>query len=199
MAILQSTTAKVLASLALVGSAAAVAGLGTYGGFTSSTAASAAVNAGVMSIGLGGPGGVNNLGVAAEGLLPGDKMERLVTLVNDGTTDLGSVTLSTTASVGSALTTDTVKGLQLSVQSCPVAWSGAAAPYTCNGVPATVLAATPIVGVNQLSALTSLTNGKSDHLKVTAALPSTADNSFQGLRSALNFQFDSTQRAAATK
>lgn len=199
MAILQSTTAKVLASLALVGSAAAVAGLGTYGGFTSSTAASAAVDTGIMSIGLGGAGGVNNLGVAAEGLLPGDRMERLVTLVNDGTTNLGSVTLSTSASIGSALITDTVKGLQLGVQSCPVAWSGAAAPYTCNGVLATVLASTPVIGTYQLSALTSLTKGKSDHLKVTATLPATADNSFQGLRGALDFRFDSTQPASASK
>ena len=196
---LKTTTGKILASAALLGTAAAVAGLGTYGAFTSSTTASAAVNAGTMNIALGGAGGVNNLSVAANSLLPGDKMERLVTLSNTGTADLGSIILSTTTASGSALTTDAVKGLQLTVQGCSVPWTGATAPYSCPGMVNTVLAPTPIIGVNTLASLASLTHGQSDNLKVTAALPKEADNSFQGLTSSIGFQFDSTQRAAATK
>lgn len=196
---LKTTTGKILASAALLGTAAAVAGLGTYGAFTSSTTASAAVNAGTMNISLGGAGGVNNLSVAANGLLPGDKMERLVTLANTGTSDLGSIILTTTTANATALTTDGVKGLQLSVQGCSVPWTGAAAPYACPGTVTTILASTPVIGINTLSSLDSLTHGGSDNLKVTAALPKEADNSFQGLTSAIGFQFDSTQRAATTK
>ncbi|MBG0738850.1 hypothetical protein IV500_05370 [Paeniglutamicibacter antarcticus] len=196
---LKTTTGKILASAALLGTAAAVAGLGTYGAFTSSTTASAAVNAGTMNIALGGAGGVNNLSVAAEGLLPGDKMERLVTLANTGSSDLGSIVLSTTTASTTALTSDLSKGLQLTVQGCSVPWVGAAAPYTCPGSVSTVLAATPVIGVNTLSSLASLSQGKSDNLKVSAALPNTADNAFQGLKSAIGFQFDSTQRTAAIK
>lgn len=196
---LKTTTGKILASAALLGTAAAVAGLGTYGAFTSSTTASAAVNAGTMNISLGGAGGVNNLSVAANGLLPGDKMERLVTLANTGTSDLGSVILSTTTANGTALTTDTVKGLQLSVQGCSVPWTGAAAPYSCPGMVTTALAPTPVIGVNTLASLASLNHGQSDNLKVTASLPKEADNTFQGLTSSIGFQFDGTQRAAATK
>jgi hypothetical protein len=198
---LKTTTGKILASAALLGTAAAVAGLGTYGAFTSSTSASAAVNAGTMNIGLGGPGGVNNLSVAATGLLPGDKMERLVTLANTGTSDLGSVVLTTTTNKATetALTADTAKGLQLTVQGCSVPWTGAAAPYACPGMVSTVLAPTPVIGVNTLGSLASLTQGRSDNLKVTTLLPKEADNDFQGLTSAIGFQFDGTQRAAATK
>lgn len=196
---LKTTTGKILASLALVGTAAAVAGLGTYGAFTSSTTASAAVNAGTMNIALGGAGGVNNLSVAADGLLPGDKMERLVTLANTGTSDLGSVVLSTTTANGSALTTDAAKGLQLTVQGCSVSWAGAAAPYSCAGIVTTALAPTSVIGVRTLGSLSALNHGQSDNLKVIATLPSTADDSFQGLTSSIGFQFDSTQRAAATK
>ncbi|WP_231497369.1 SipW-dependent-type signal peptide-containing protein [Arthrobacter sp. MA-N2] len=49
---LKTTTGKVIASLALVGTAAGVAGLGTYGAFTSSTSASNTVASGIVNIAL---------------------------------------------------------------------------------------------------------------------------------------------------
>ena len=45
-AALSSTAAKVCASVVLVGGAASVAGLGTYGSFTSTTTASESVSSG---------------------------------------------------------------------------------------------------------------------------------------------------------
>ena len=50
-----------------------------------------------------------------------------------------------------------------------------------------------------LSGLTSVTSGKTDFLRVTLTVPETADNSFQGLKSTINFAFDAIQRAAASK
>ena len=50
---LTSTGGKVLASTVLVGAAASVAGLGTFGTFTSTTSASAAVASGTVKIDVG--------------------------------------------------------------------------------------------------------------------------------------------------
>ncbi|MFF1831262.1 TasA family protein [Paenarthrobacter sp. NPDC058040] len=197
---LKTTSGKILASVALVGTAAAVAGMGTYGAFTSSTSASQAVTAGTVTIALG-TGASNTLNVPVAGLLPGDKVEKLVTLSNTGNSDLNNVTLTTSAgATGSLLTTDTVNGLQLTIENCSVPWTGAAAPFTCGGTKTTVLASAPVITANKvLNNLTSLTSAKTDNLKVTTAFPTTADNTFQGATSTIAFSFTGTQRTETVK
>lgn len=201
MGIMKTTTGKILASVALVGTAAAVAGMGTFGSFSSSTTASQAVTAGTIKIALGTTP-ADTLTVPVTGLLPGDTVEKLVTLNNTGNSDLGTVSLTTadTATPVSALTTDTSNGLQLLIENCSVAWSGTAAPYTCSGSKTTVLASTPIVGANRVLAnLTSLTNGKTDNLKVSTTLPKAAPDSFQGATSTISFNFAATQRTETVR
>ena len=101
---LNTTTGKVLASLALVGSAAGVAGLGTYGAFTSSTSANTTVASGTVNIALGAAdSAANRLSVAASGLVPGDTVQRAVTLSNAaGNQALAGITLTSTATTSSA-------------------------------------------------------------------------------------------------
>src|ERR1700712_3207546 len=141
---LKKTSTKILASVGLVATAAAVAGMGTYGAFTSSTAASASVASGTVNITLGAAG--NSLSIPAAGVLPGDRIERLVSLVNSGNQNLNAVTLTTTASApATVLTTDPVSGLQLTVDACSVPWTGTAAPYTCTGTVTPVLAKVPAI------------------------------------------------------
>ncbi len=198
---LKTTSGKILASVALVGTAAAVAGMGTYGAFTSSTSASQAVTAGTVTIALGAPGPANTLNVPVAGLLPGDKVEKLVTLANTGNSDLNNVTLTTSAgATGSLLTTDVTNGLQLTIENCSVAWTGATAPYNCAGTKTTVLASGPVIAANKaLNNLTSLASTKTDNLKVTTAFPATANNDFQGATSTIAFAFTGTQRTETTK
>src|SRR5688572_33036454 len=96
----RGTTRKIVGSLAILGTAAAVAGLGTYGNFTDSTTPlNTSVDTGTMSINLTQPGGAVAIPVSTTGFVPGDSMSRAVNLVNDGGTALGSVSLT------SALTT----------------------------------------------------------------------------------------------
>ena len=66
-------------------------------------------------------------------MLAGDSRSALVDLVNDGTTPLSAVTLTSTATSSSVLDQDTVNGLQLTVESCSVAWTTGAAAPTCSG------------------------------------------------------------------
>lgn len=195
---MKTTSAKILASVALVGTAAAVAGMGTFGAFTdSTTTVDQAVTAGTVTIELGGA--VNTLNLPITGLLPGDSVEKLATLSNTGNSDFNTVTLTTELPAGdtaNALTSDVTNGLKLNIESCSTAWTVVANGLdTCSGS-TTVLALAPILGSNVLAAPASLAAGTDDHLKITTTLPSGANNAFQGLTSTINFTFVATQRTA---
>ena len=102
-----STTKKVIGSLALAGTAAAVAGLGTFGTFTDSTAPlNTTVASGTVDINLAQPSGAIAVPVSTTGFVPGDSITRAVNLSNDGNSALASVSLASTATAGSILTTD---------------------------------------------------------------------------------------------
>ncbi|MEW1823074.1 TasA family protein [Arthrobacter sp. NPDC080031] len=202
---LKTTTGKVIASLALVGTAAGVAGLGTYGAFTSSTSASNTVASGIVNIALGASGTTNRLSVAASGLVPGDTVQRVATLSNaTGNQALSAITLTTAASPTSLLDTSTAMGLQVAVDECSVAWTeGGTAPaytYTCGGTTTSVLASRPVIGSNvALANLTAVTAGHTDNLRVTLTLPSTADNTLQNQSSTIAFNFTGSQRTATNQ
>lgn len=202
---LNTTSGKVLASLALVGSAAGVAGLGTYGAFTSSTSANTTVASGTVSIALGADGAANRLSVAASGLVPGDTVQRAVTLSNAaGNQALAGITLTSSATVSSLLDTDATHGLQLAIDNCSVPWTeGGTAPaytYTCTGDVTSVLAARPVTGGNlTLANLRSTAAGATDYLRTTLTLPSTAGDTFQTKTSTISLAFTGTQRSGTSK
>jgi hypothetical protein len=196
---MKTTSGKILASVALVGTAAAVAGMGTYGAFTgSTTTVDQAVTAGTVDIDLTDPG---TLSVAIPALLPGDAVEKFATLKNTGNSNLNTVTLTTATTTPSKLTTEVTNGLQLAIDACSVAWTTVAAGEdTCSGTKFTVLAKGSIIGIGKsLTNLTAVTAGASDYLKITTSLPTTADNTFQGLTSTIGFTFDATQRTGTVK
>ncbi|GAA4689140.1 TasA family protein [Nocardioides nanhaiensis] len=198
----KATTTKVLASVALVGAAASVAGLGTFGSFTSTTSASQAVSTGKVVIGLTQHATAGTT-VAATNLVPGDTVQRAVTLTRSSDTEaFGSVRL-TTAPTGAAslLTSDATNGLQLKVDQCSVAWVKAASnELTCSGTTTPVVTTRAVVGSNlDLTAATSTLNtaAAASNLRVSMLLPEAANNDFQGLSSTIGFTFDATQRAAS--
>jgi hypothetical protein len=196
---------KLLLSIAVLGSAASIAGLGTFATFTSSTSASQSVSSGTVTIALGATGAsTNRLTVGASNIAPGDTIQRSVDLIDSGTIDLASITLTTNATTSSLLDTDATNGLQMVIDRCSNAWTeGGTAPaytYTCSGATSTVLASRAIVGTNlALSNLSALTNGVTDHLRVTLSFPSAAPNSFQNQSSTIQYTFTGTQRAGTSK
>src|SRR5688572_7928698 len=91
----RSTARKIIGSLGVIGTAAAVAGLGTFGTFTDSTSVDTTIQTGTLSIDLGAPGGVRHtIPVSTAGFLPGDSLTRAINLENDGTVGLSSVHLA---------------------------------------------------------------------------------------------------------
>ena len=196
---------KVLWSLAAVGAAAGIAGLGTYASFTSTTQADQTVSSGTVSISLGATGAsTNRLTVNASGLVPGDTIQRSVDLIDGGNQNLSAITLTTNASPSSLLDSDATNGLQLVIDRCSVAWTESgtspAFTYTCSGTTSSVLASRAVIGSNvALSNLASLTAGATDHLRATLTFPAAAGNTFQGLTSTITFAFTGTQRAATNQ
>jgi len=200
-----SLSSKILASLAALSAAASVAGLGTFASFTSSTSASQTVSSGTVTVALGATGAsTNRLTVNATGIVPGDTIQRSVDLINSGSQDFGSVTLTTTASPTSLLDTDATNGLQMTIDKCSTAWTEAgtapAYTYTCSGTTTSVVASRAVIGSNlTMSNLSSITAGTTDKLRVTLTLPSAAGNTFQNLSSTISYAFTATQRAATNK
>jgi len=198
-----STTKKVVGSLAIAGTAAAVAGLGTFGTFTDSTAPlNTSVNSGTVDINLAQPTGAFAIPVSTTGFVPGDSITRAVTLTNSGDSALASVSLASTATVGSILTTDTVNGLQLSVKSCSVPYTqggtASAATYTCSGTEKTLMSGAA-VSTNALSGVNSLNPGGTDYMVFSVSLPTSADNTFQGKTATLSLVFSATQRTGTAR
>jgi spore coat-associated protein N len=204
----RKTLKRLIGSFAVVGVAAAMAGLGTFATFTSSTTASHTISSGTVSIALGATGAsTNRLTVGASNVVPGDTIQRAVDLINNGSAssdNLSSIVLTTTASPSSLLDTEATNGLQMVIEKCSVAWTEAgtapAYTYTCSGTTSTVLASRAVIGASMpLTGLSSLTTGSTDHLRVTVTLPTAAPNTMQGLTSTISYNFVGTQRVAGSK
>ncbi len=197
------TTHKLLATVAVLGAAASIAGLGTYATWTSTTSENHTISSGTVTIALGATGAATNrLNVGASALAPGDTIQRSVDLTNSGSIDLAGVTLTTTASPSSLLDTDATNGLQMVVDKCSVAWTEAGPPftYTCSGSTSSVLASRAVIGSNlSLSNLGVTAPGATDHLRVTLTLPSGAPNTLQNQSSTITYAFTGTQRTATSK
>ena len=196
-------TRKLIASVAVLGAAASIAGLGTYATFTSTTSQSHTISSGTVTIALGATGAATNrLNIGATAVAAGDTIQRSVDLINSGSIDLASITLTTTASPSSLLDTDAANGLQMVIDKCSQAWTEAGPPYTytCGGTTSSVVGSRPVIGGNlALSNMSAFTNGVTDHLRVTLMLPSAAPNSFQNQSSTISYAFTGTQRAATNK
>ena len=197
------TARKVLGSLGVIGAAAAVAGMGTFGTFTDSTAPlNASVTSGTLSLDLNATNSTASLPMNATGFVPGDSISRSVDLANTGNLAFAGIFLNSTATTSSLLDTDKTNGLQLSVKSCPVAWTetltNGVATYTCSGT-ATLVVGGPAVTSAPLTNAASLNVGGTDHLVVTLTLPAGADNTFQGKTSALSIAFTGTQKTGTNR
>jgi spore coat-associated protein N len=198
------TRDRVALSVALVLVAVALAGVGAFATFTGSASVSQSITSGTVDISLGATGTANNrLNIAATGVVPGDTIERAVTVSNSGNQDFASISLTTSASPSTLLDTDATDGLQMLIQRCSVAWTeGGSAPaytYSCSGTTSTVLSTRAIIGTGMALGNVAVTAGAANYLKVTVSLPSSAGNTMQGLSSTITYTFTGTQRAGTSR
>jgi hypothetical protein len=195
------TARKVLGSLGVIGAAAAVAGMGTFGSFTDSTTPLAAsVATGTLDLELTGPNSSVTLPtINVAGFVPGDSVSRPFDLVNKGSLAMSGISLATAATTApNVLTTDITNGLQLSVSSCPVAWTESTpGTWTCSSP--TTLVSGPAVRDIPLANTKAVNATTTDRLLITVALPVGADNTFQGKSAALSVTFSGSQKAGTNR
>jgi hypothetical protein len=190
------TAFKIAGSIAIAATAAAVAGLGTFGSVTdSSSPTPVAVQDGTVSIDLTAGDGSASVPLSFA-VVPGSSSTKTINLVDDGSVALKSVSLATTATTSSILDSDPTNGLQMSVESCSIAW---AADGTCAGAQRTVLASGPAVRTANLANPFGLVAGATDHLAVTLGLPATAGDQFKSQTSSLSLTFTATQRDGGSR
>jgi hypothetical protein len=194
-----SATRKVIGSVAVAAAAAAVAGLATFGTFTDSTSPVVTeADTGVTSIALGPAAAQAVVPVVAGAWLPGDSMTMPLDLINDGTTPLSSITVSSVATHSSVLDTDPTQGLQVTLQSCSQSWDVVGAGYSCAGTTKSFYSG-PIMVNQALNGAASLVPAGVDHLLAAITLPSSAGNSMENASSDLSFMFTAVQRAGGAR
>jgi predicted ribosomally synthesized peptide with SipW-like signal peptide len=188
---------KIVLSIAVLGAAAAIAGLGTFATFTSSTSATHTIASGTLS--LTAP--FSRLGTGASPIAAGDTMQRAIDLNYAGSIAFSAVTLTTSASPSSLLDTDATNGLQMVIDKCSVAWTESGPPYTytCGGSTSSVLGSRALIGTDLALSNLTLTAGATDHLRATITFPSAAGNTFQNQSSTLSYAFTGTQRAGQSQ
>ena len=195
------TRARIAASIAVLGAAASVAGLGTFGTFTDSTTPLVSrTDTGVLSIALTEAAHTATLSLFDPGVfLAGDVESSPIDLVNDGTAALSELRLGSVATDSSMLDTDRVNGLQLAVESCSEAWDAVGGDWVCGGT-TTRHYTGPIVTDVTLRSGAALAPGGTDHLLLTAGLPSaTTADLVEGATSSLDFVFSGTQREGVAR
>lgn len=168
------------------------------------------IDAGTMKLDLANNG--NGFGQSITNLVPGDVVNRYVTLTNTGSIDGIGLSLKTAQTGTGTLITDgaaplTNKALRLTVTSCSVAWNPATG--ACSGSQNVEMASTAIGSLTNATTLNSstLASGALRYLKMSIELPDQNEttvngalpsNTVQGGSVAITYTFDLAQRLATT-
>ncbi len=181
---------RILATVGVVGALGILGGLGTYSAFTSTVAAGPQT---VSSATLNLTNEGDTFSMAANGVVPGDTIDRTVTIKNSGSSAFGSIGLV------SAGTGGLTSHLTMQIDACPTAWSGApGTALTCAGATNVVPSGT-VARTMDLAGLAALAPNGESHLRVRIALPGSAGNDAQGLSSSISYTFTGNQIAGTAK
>jgi len=211
-AIKKKRTWRPLAGAVIVISVAAIAGQSVLASLNATAFNTTAqnINAGTLKLDLANNG--NGFGTSIANVVPGDVVNRYVTLTNSGTLNGIGLTLKTAQTGTSSLITDgispiTTKALKLTVTSCSVAWNTTTG--VCSGTPTEELASTVIGSLTSATAFASSTLNSTavkylqmkielpdqNETTVNGALPA---NTVQGGSVDVTYTFDLKQRLATT-
>jgi hypothetical protein len=190
------------ASFAVAG--LAITGVGVFAGLNAVATGTEAVNSGTLKLVQVGGTGSGGFGQTYANMAPGDAVNTYVDVTDNGTIAARNMVLGVVGTGATLLTTDATKGLQITVQSCAVAWvaGNCLTPTTVFNQPVATLSATPASVVAG-----AVTKNSAYHYKITTTLPDQAETTtngtlpggtIQNLSTTLTFPFDEAQRAATT-
>jgi hypothetical protein len=121
-------------------------------------------------------------------LAPGDRIERILELHYGRRGRLTRVILIAKARRSSLLDAEKLHGLRVAFDRCSVRWARKRdGGYRCTRRRWKVLEQLPVIGRRRLRRL-SLAPGRTDHLRLTLALPADAANGLQGQTSTLVYR-----------
>lgn len=178
----------------------------------SNAAGSGSVNSGTLKLTQAASGVTGITGgftTAVTAMAPGDTVNRYIDLINGGTLDGSALTLGLAASPATALTTDGINGLKITVNQCSVAWTNTG---TCSGTTTpNVLASASALSLATPATLSmasgSLLAASVNHLQISIALPAGSEvvangvlptGTVQGLTTALTWTFTEALRTNTT-
>jgi len=203
---------RALAGAAIVVSVATIAGQSVIASLNATAFNTVAqqISAGTMNLDLANSG--NGFGQNITNVVPGDVINRYVTLTNSGSINGIGLSLKTAQTGAPSLISDgtggvTTQALRLTVTGCSVAWD--TVNGTCSGTTSTELAATPIGSLTSATTLTSSTmnSGVVKYLQMSINLPDQNEttingalpaNTIQGGSVNVTYTFDLAQRTATT-
>jgi hypothetical protein len=170
---------------------------------TASNPSPQTVSSGLLSISLTDASPSGGFTSAVSGMLPGDTVNRFVTVTN-GSGDAQNLTLGVTGSGSTKLTTDATNGLKVTVTSCPVAWSSG----SCAS-PTTLVSSAAISGFGTKTLISGAWAANSvQYLRVGLNLPDQVETTvngtpnvsptIQGQSTGLTWTFSESQRAGTT-
>ena len=194
----KTTAVKLLATVALVASAGAVAGIGTFGAYTDTTTADVSVASGKVSVLMNDSD--QGIHVDAKNMVPGDTVVFPVSIKRaTGSVELGDLTMQTAITNQNALTS----ALRLTVDSCSQPWTVGSSTVTCGGTKTNVSTDGALVGNGSTTAwgqtatwVPTLNGSNGVYLRATLSLPSSAGNSTSGLTTGITWTLTGTQRTA---
>lgn len=205
-------TWRTIAGAVIAVSVAAIAGQSVIASFNATAFNTVAqeINTGTMKLDLANSGA--GFGQSISNLVPGDTVNRYVTLTNSGTVDGIGLTLKTAQTGTATLISDAVNGatnkaLRASVKSCSVAWDTSTG--ICGGTEISELAATPLSALATATALSSanMASGAIKYLQVMIELPDQNETTVNGVLPAntvqgglvnITYTFDLAQRLATS-
>jgi hypothetical protein len=203
---------RALAGAAIVVSVATIAGQSVIASLNATAFNTVAqqISAGTMKLDLANSG--NGFGQNITNVVPGDVINRYVTLTNSGSINGIGLSLKTAQTGTASLISDgtggvTTQALRLTVTGCSVAWD--TVNGTCSGTTSTELAATPIGSLTSATTLASSTmnSGAIKYLQMSISLPDQNEttlngalpaNTVQGGSVNVTYTFDLAQRTATT-
>lgn len=219
-----SNRTKLVVTMAVLTVLSTLATVGTYAAFTASTAtADNTFTTGTLT--LSNDHAASTLLVLNDKIIPGDTVTGYLNVSNTGNEDVVSYQMAAALGTGATTNnlTDSTKPYSLKVQvdRCSVAWTSGACTGTGAVLTHVVAANTNVIGTYSLisngnafctndpsqSAAQRTSRGVTcdttidntnaiDHLKVIVTFPSGADNTYQGLSTAIHFTMSGGQGGA---
>jgi hypothetical protein len=176
----RSLTAKLFASIGVVGAAASCAGLATYADPLAARGAIAIRSSRPALVAMG------RVLQPARAIAPGDRVSRTLVLAARGRR-VRQLTLAVTTKRASLLT-DRAEGLRLTISRCARRWHRGRSGYACRGRARVILKPVPVLGRRKLPHA-SIRRGKKLFLLLTLTLAAGADNTFEHQKSTLVYRF----------